>query len=311
MNQYIYGVDVGGTFIKIGLFSKQCNILIDKKEIPTPKNNHKKSIFAAILSEIKAFNTKHDICMDNILGIGLAIPCPTKNGYVSQCANLDFCEFDLVENFKKILPKHLIVKVGNDASLATLGESKSLDKTYESIVMFTLGTGVGGGIILNSKIIEGKTGLGGEIGHIKVYETNETCGCGAHGCLEQICGTKGILSFAKKQKQELGSILEEHFTVKDVFDAAKNNDQASINTVNRVAKYLASAAVNLAITIEPEIFILGGGISKAGNYFLDKIKEYYQANARFNTGDIPFILASTGNDAGMIGAFYYVSEYLT
>lgn len=306
MNQYIYGVDVGGTFIKIGLFSIDKSILILKKEVPTPKDDHVKTIFDTIYQEMNRMNASENISMDDVFGIGLAIPCPTKNGYVSTCANLDFCEFDLVENFHQILPDHIVVKVGNDATLAALGENKSLIKPYDSAVLFTLGTGVGGGIILNSQIIEGKTGLGGEVGHIKVFETDEVCGCGAHGCLEQVCGTKGILDFAAKQKQQIGSILNDQFTVKDVFDAAKAKDQAAINTVNRVAEHLAIAAVNLAITIEPDVFIIGGGISKAGNYLLDLIETYYKKHSRFNTGDIPFLLATTGNDAGMIGAFHYV-----
>jgi len=308
MSQYVYGIDVGGTFIKIGLFSKESNNIVDKSEVPTPKDDHVKSIFESILKEINNINEKYNIKMNDIYGIGLAVPCPTKNGYISTCANLDFCEFDLVQNFKKILPEHVVVKVGNDATLAALGENNSLETPYKSAVLFTLGTGVGGGIIINSQIIEGKTGLGGEVGHIKVFDTDEICGCGASGCLEQVCGTKGILEYAAEQKKLIGSILGNEFSVKDVFDAAKQGDQAGLNTVHRVAKYLAIAAVNLAITIEPEVFIVGGGVSRAGNFLLDLVIKYFKDNSRFNTGDIPFILAQTGNDAGMIGAYFYVLE---
>jgi glucokinase len=305
MNKYIYGVDVGGTFLKIGLFNKDSHELIEKKEVVTPKLNHEKSIFEAIVKTINEVNLLHDITLKDVSGIGLAIPCPTKNGYVSVCANLDFCNFNLIEAFKAMLPKHIVVSVGNDATLAALGENNSLVKPYENAVLITLGTGVGGGVILNSNIIEGKTGLGGEIGHVKVFDTKETCGCGAHGCLEQICGTKGILEYALNQKSIIGSVLKENFSVKDVFDAAKNNDQAALNTVNRVAEYLAIAAVNIAIVIEPEVFIIGGGVSKAGDFLLNLVIKYFKKHARFNTGDIEFILASTGNDAGMIGAYYH------
>ncbi len=310
MTQYIYGVDVGGTFIKIGLFSNEDSSIILKSEIPTPKDNHVKSIFESILLEIERMNAVNEISMEEVFGIGLAVPCPTKNGYISTCANLDFCEFDLVGNFKKILPEHITIKVGNDATLAALGENNSLDNPFESAVLFTLGTGVGGGIIINSQIIEGKTGLGGEVGHIKVFETEEACGCGAKGCLEQVCGTKGILSFAKHQKELHDSIIPEQFSVKDVFDAAKKGDQAGLNTVHRVSEYLAIAAVNLAITIEPDVFIIGGGISKAGDFLLNLVTKYFKKHSRFNTGDIPFILASTGNDAGMLGAYFYVLKDL-
>ncbi len=308
MKQYIYGVDVGGTFIKIGLFSSEDHKIIDKAEVPTPKDDHVKSIFKVILKTINGINHRVDIQMDDIFGIGLAVPCPTKDGYISTCANLDFCEFDLVSNFRKILPEHVIVKVGNDATLAALGENMSLTNPYNSAVLFTLGTGVGGGIILDSHIIEGKTGLGGEVGHIKVFETDEQCGCGASGCLEQVCGTKAILDYAAKQKSLIGSSLEGKFSVKDVFDAAKRGDQAALNTVHRVTKYLAIAAVNLAITIEPEVFIIGGGISRAGDFLLDLVIKYFKENSRFHTGDIPILLAKTGNDAGMIGAYFYVMQ---
>jgi len=306
MKKYIYGIDVGGTFIKLGLFRKNDDKLIVKSQIPTPKKDHMKTIFDAIVDEIEVLNKKESIHMDDIDGIGLAIPCPTKAGYVSTCSNLEFCDFDIEKSFKKRLPTHISVKVANDATLAALGENKSLEKPFDNAVLITLGTGVGGGIIIDSKIYEGKSGIGGEIGHIKVFDTDEICGCGSQGCLEQVCGTKGILSFAKKQKAEIGSILEEKFSVKDVFDAAKNNDKAALNTVNRVAKYLAIAAVNLAVIIEPEAFIIGGGVSKAGDFLLKRIIKAFKENARFDTSTIPFILASTGNDAGMIGAYFHV-----
>lgn len=306
MKKYVYGVDVGGTFLKIGLFSKDDDHLINKSQISTPKKNHMTSIFEAIIDEMKVINKTQNIDFNDIAGVGLAIPCPTKNGYVSTCANLDFCDFDLVQNFKQLLPSHVNVKVGNDATLAALGENNSLENPFDSAVLITLGTGVGGGVILNSQIIEGKTGLGGEIGHIKVFDTDLVCGCGAQGCLEQVCGTKGILSFAAEQKDKIGSVLNESFSVKDVFDAAKENDKAALNTVNRVCEYLAIAAVNISMLIEPEVFIIGGGISKAGDFLLEIVKKYFNKHARFNTSDIPFILATTGNDAGMIGAYYHV-----
>lgn len=310
MDKYIYGVDVGGTFLKIGLFAVNNHQLLDSKAVETPQENHEISIFQEIIKTINIINIDHSIDMNDVLGIGLAIPCPTKNGYVSTCANLDFCHIDLVQSFKALLPNHIVVTVGNDATLAALGENNSLETPYENAVLITLGTGVGGGIILNSNIIEGKTGLGGEIGHIKVFDTDEVCGCGAHGCLEQVCGTKGILNNALEQKNKMGSVLKEGFTVKDVFDAAKQNDKAALNTVHRVAEYLAIATVNLAITIEPDVFIIGGGVSKAGDFLLDLIVHYFKKHARFNTGDIKFILAHTGNDAGMIGSYYHAYQHI-
>lgn len=305
MKKYIYGVDVGGTNIKIGLFSISSKKMIFKTEIETPKNNQQESILTAIVDKLKTINSSQGISMDDVNGLGVTVPCPIKDGFVSNCANIDMCNINLIDELNDLLPKHIIIKVGNDATLAAVGENNSLKKPYENAVLITLGTGVGGGIIINSKIIEGKSGFGGEIGHIKVFDTNKTCGCGKKGCLEQICGSNAIIEYTKelllKEKSELLGI---NFTVKDIFDAAKKDDRVALETTNRVAKYLALAMANIAVTIEPEVFIIGGGVSKAGDFLLNLIKKQYREIARFSTGDIPIILATTGNDAGMIGAFY-------
>ncbi len=303
MSKYVYGIDVGGTAIKIGLFSYQMNH-IEKIELDTPKKDHDTAIFDTIFKGLTTLNRKHNITFDDIYGVGVAVPCPIKNGYVERCPNLSWYKINLTENFKKWLPEGVKLRFANDANIAALGERSMLYDTYEDVVMVTLGTGVGGGVILQGEMIEGARGSGGEIGHMKIYDTDEVCGCGSTGCLEQIAGTKGILTYTKKMiKDNPDSLLnDKDFTVKDVFDAAKAGDKAAMLTFDRVTNYLAKALSVIAVIIEPEVFIIGGGISKAGNFLLDAIEKKYKTYARFDTDKIKFALAVTGNNAGIIGA---------
>ena len=312
MRNFIYGVDVGGTAIKIGLFTSAMQH-IEKIELDTPKEDHNISIFNTILEGVQQLNQKHDLTFNDIEGIGVAVPCPIKEGFVVRCPNLSWYQINLTENFQKMLPEGVKVRFANDANIAALGERSMLYEAFDDVVMITLGTGVGGGVILSGEMVEGATGTGGEIGHMLVLdpsEVNEDCGCGSRGCLEQVAGTKGILSYTKKMiKKYPESILKDKaFTVKDVFDVAKEKDPAGLATFERVTDYLARALAIIAVVIEPQIFIIGGGVSKAGNFLVDNIQEKYKAYARFDTDNIKFALAVTGNDAGIIGAALMIKE---
>lgn len=310
MKQYIYGVDIGGTNIKIGLFDESTLTLLESSEIKTPEERQDISIFEHISEEITRINIKHGIAFDVVKGVGLAVPCPVKNGFVQKCPNLNWHTMDIGKTMGLFLPSYVNVKVSNDATLAALGENNSLERPFQNAILYTLGTGVGGGVIVDGKILEGGTGLGGEIGHMPMpFETDEVCGCGSKGCLEQICGTKGIF----RKTRELSKTLEtkiplDNLTVKAIFDAAKDHDPVGLEVVHGVAKAIAYSASILSIALDPEVFILGGGVSKAGQFLVDLIEQYYQPIARFHTGSVPFILAKTGNDAGMIGAAYYLKS---
>lgn len=312
MRNFIYGVDVGGTAIKIGLFT--CTMQhIEKIELDTPKEDHDTSVFNTILAGVNELNQKHHLTFNDIAGIGVAVPCPIKDGYVERCPNLAWYKIDLTANFRKYVPEEVKIKFANDANIAALGERSMLYEAYQDVVMVTLGTGVGGGIILGGHMLEGASGFGGEIGHMLVFDPKEVdydCGCGSRGCLEQIAGTKAILTHVKSMCEIYpDSILNrDKVTVKDVFDAAKNGDKAGLATFNRVTDYLAKAFAMIAMVIEPEVFIIGGGISKAGNFLLDTVKDKYQKLARFETGKIKFALAVTGNNAGIIGAALMIKE---
>lgn len=312
MSKYVYGVDVGGTNIKIGLFNMESMAMINDFEVETPKFNHKVTIFETVYQNITKNNKQLNISMDDVLGIGMDVPCPVKKGHVIKCVNLDLNDTDLISSMKKYLPNHVELIAANDATIAAYGENASLKKPYDNAVMITLGTGVGGGVILDGVIVEGATGLGGEIGHIRVSDEEEkVCGCGSKGCLEQICGTAGILNYTKNLLLENDSILGvDKLTVKAIFDAAKQGDKVALETVHRVAKYIGIAASMLSIINEPDVFIIGGGVSKAGDFLLDLIQKYYKENARFTTGEIPFKLALTGNKAGIIGSAMLVKKVI-
>lgn len=312
MRNYLYGVDVGGTTIKIGLFASDMKHL-GKVELKTPSANHDTAIFDTILEGIKQLNTDNQLTFDDIVGIGVAVPCPIKEGYAEKCANLDWYQINLTESFKKRVPKEVKVRFANDANIAALGERSMLTEMFDDVVMVTLGTGVGGGVILGGKMIEGARGAGGEIGHMMVIDPKALdfdCGCGARGCLEQIAGTKGILLHAKQMiEQHPDSMLSgKTLTVKAVFDAAKAGDVAAMKTFDRITDYLARALSTVAVIIEPEVFIIGGGVSKAGQFLLDAIQTKYKKYARFDTGKIKFALAVSGNDAGMIGSALMIKQ---
>lgn len=304
--KYTFGIDVGGTNIKVGLFTVENFSLIDKMEVSTPKENHMVSIFSETKRVMESMLSKHSLSFDDVHGVGFAVPCPVKNGYVEKCPNLSWLNIDIIENMRDILPQHIKVVVSNDANIAAYGENYSLEKPLQNAVFYTLGTGVGGGIIINGQIVEGRTGSGGEIGHMPIFEGTEVCGCGKTGCLEQICGTKAILDYAKKLSLQYSSEIDfSKLTVKSVFDAAKNNDPIGQLVLDRVAKYMALSASILAVSLDPDIFIIGGGIARAGQILIDSIKKHYRNYARFGTIDVPFVLAKTGNDAGIIGAAKY------
>ncbi len=310
MKHYIYGVDIGGTNIKLGLFKEDTLELIESTEIKTPTERQEISIFEHIAQEMNSINQKHQLKFDDIMGIGLAVPCPVKNGFVQKCPNLNWKTMDIAKNMSLFLPPHITVKVSNDATLAALGENNSLERPFQNAILYTLGTGVGGGVIIDGQILEGGTGLGGEIGHMPIpYETDEICGCGSKGCLEQVCGTKAIFKRTKElAKTEHTTINLEHLSVKSIFDAAKDNDPVGLQVVHEVSKAIAYSASILAVVLDPEVFIIGGGISKAGQFLVDLIEQYYQPYARFQTGSVPFILAKTGNQAGIIGAAHYLKK---
>ena len=305
MAQYYVGVDVGGTTVKMGMFS-DTGELLDKWEIPTRRKNNGKYILSDIVDSIEE---KRETFEGNIKGIGVGIPGPvTADGTVLKCANLGWDVFS-VSNKLASLTGVGNVKVGNDANVAALGEMwKGGGRGYDSIVMVTLGTGVGGGVIIGQKIVAGKHGLAGEIGHIHIRdEETEHCNCGGVGCVEQISSATGIAREARRKMaaSDAPSAMRkfgDRITAKNVLDAAKAGDALALETMEVVGHYLGLALAQISMVVDPEVFVIGGGVSRAGQFLIDTIYKHYDQYTPISKNKSGIVLATLGNDAGIYGA---------
>lgn len=305
MKKYGFGIDVGGTTVKVGFFETS-GALLDKWEIKTNTANGGEAILPDIAKTIEEKLSKEGISKDEVQGIGIGVPGPVLNAsVVTRCVNLGWGEIDVAGTLSKIIG--LPVKVGNDANVAALGEMwQGGAKGSSNVVMVTLGTGVGGGIIVDGRIVAGANGAGGEIGHLNVCEDeHEACNCGQHGCLEQYASATGVVRMAKrklvKTSEETSLHKFEDLTAKDVFDEAKAGDKVALEIVNEVCEILGKALGKIACVVNPEVFVIGGGVSKAGQILIDTVKKYYVPNTFTSCKDARFELASLGNDAGMYG----------
>ena len=302
MKKYGFGVDVGGTTCKIGLFDNT-GVILDKWEIKTNTENNGASILDDIVAALERKMADAGISKDDVEGVGIGVPGPVKNdSIVCQCVNLGWGTFDVAETLSGKIG--LPVKVGNDANVAALGEMwKGGGQGCKNGVMVTLGTGVGGGVIINGSIIGGVHGAGGEIGHMKVSDTEtDVCGCGKCGCLEQYASATGIVRLAKKRlvADDVATTLRDlpEVTAKDIFDAAKAGDAVALEKLGTI---LGGALASVACVADPEMFVIGGGVSKAGQILLDVVQKHFKERAFQACEDTKFVLASLGNDAGMYG----------
>lgn len=289
-----YGIDIGGTTAKIGCFNDDKLI---KSWIIDMRVNTVDEMVLNIVNSIKAND-------DNILGIGLDCPGFIVNDQVITSPNLHFLDgINLKQAFLKYIDTK--VKVINDANCHALGEA--IYNKLDNIVFITLGTGVGGGYIVDGKVFEGFNGAFMEIGHMHVDDFyNFRCGCGQVGCLETVCGQKGVINLVNYYKNKLNTKLELDYTVRDVFDLARVNDELAFKVFEVFTDKLGLALANTAILLNPKTIIIGGGISKAGDFLLNAIKRNFTKYACHSVVDTNIILASLGNDAGMYGAYYLV-----
>lgn len=312
MDKIYFGVDIGGTTVKVGCFDENGN-LHSKYEIVTRRDGDGSYILSDIFSSIDEHIYSIDENVESVKGIGIGVPGPVLDErIVNGCVNLGWGTIDVEKEAKKYT--NAKVKIGNDANMAALGERfKGGAQGYNNVVMVTLGTGVGGGIILGGKLINGANGAGGEIGHIPVvHNATEQCGCGKYGCLEQVASATGIVKYAKKliENTDMQSTLrsEINITAKDVFEAAKIGDEMSVDVIEQVGFYLGTALANIACVIDPEIFVIGGGVSDAGEILLDVIRKTYKEKAFKVSRETKIVKATLGNDAGIYGAVKMVLE---
>lgn len=305
MAKYVFAVDLGGTTVKMGLFDPDGNVL-EKWEIVTRKENGGEKILPDIAESILGKMQEKSIAKEDVLGIGIGVPGPVDSkGTIYKAANLGWDVFNVSETLGSLTS--LPVKTGNDANVAALGEMwKGGGQGYNSIVAVTLGTGVGGGVIIEGKLVAGATGAGGEIGHIHV-EDNETvsCGCGNCGCLEQYTSATGITRLANERlaQDNKPSVLREgEVSAKTVFDAVKAGDELAIEVAEIFGMYLGKGLAAVGAVVNPEAFVIGGGVSKAGEVLFDYIEKNYMKYSFHGTRNVKFRLATLGNDAGIYGA---------
>lgn len=304
--KYGFGVDLGGTTVKIAYFDETGKML-SKWEIPTRRENGGEKIIPDIADSVNRYRKEHNIPDEELLGVGIGVPGAVVKGVVNRCVNLGWGVVPIEEELSK--GTGLSVKASNDANVAALGEYwVGGGQGSENVIFITLGTGVGGGIILDGKLLNGTHGAGGELGHM-VLNPKETaiCGCGKRGCVEQYCSATGIVRMAKLEMEASSdpSVLRnvEKLTCKDIFDAGRQGDQLALKVLDQYYAYMGEFLANVCAVVNPECVVIGGGVSKAGSVLLDGIKPYFMKYVFHAASDVTFALASLGNDAGAYGAF--------
>ena len=305
MKEYGFGVDIGGTTIKIGLFDMG-GALIEKWEIPTRIENHGNEILDDICQAIDKKMIEKGIKKEQVEGIGLGVPGPVgSDGTVYGCVNLGWPTFNVETTlYQKI---GIPVKAGNDANVAALGEMwQGGGKGHQNVMMITLGTGVGCGIVINGKIVAGAHGAGGEVGHIHIRdEEQEVCGCGKKGCLEQYASANGIVRVAKRKLEQeyRDTSLNQYkaLSSKDIYDEARKGDIVAKEIVDEICEILGNTIAMLCNTIDPEVVVIGGGVSKAGDILIEGIRKHYVKHAFHAVENTEITLALLENDAGMVG----------
>jgi glucokinase len=291
------GVDIGGTSIKIGIIDGSKVIA----SISVPSRNN--LIVNSIEEGIKKLLSDNKLMIKDVTIIGVTLPGPVVNHMVDETVNLALENRDLRSALSKTFKSAKIV-VLNDANAAAIGESSLTSKKHRISCFVTLGTGVGGGVIYDGKLLDGFSGLGFEIGHIPIGSNfNLTCGCGNKDCLETVCSAKGLSNLYKKLKSDQRTTLTSRSNAKDIFDAAKAGDKFALRITDVWAQYLAKGLYIVALTANPSVIIIGGGISKAGEFLLNKVKEKFNNYVVFKSlKKTEIVLAKLGNDAGMVGA---------
>ena len=305
--RYGFGIDVGGTTVKLAFFD-ETGFMLDKWEIPTNTENNGTQILPDIADSVKNYLNKNDIASESILGLGIGVPGPVNGkGVVNKCINLGWGVFNIAETLSSLTGFH--VKAGNDANVAALGEFwKGGGAGCENMVFVTLGTGVGGGIVIGGNLLHGSHGSGAEIGHMVLNPTETIpCNCGKFGCVEQYCSATGIARLAREylavyaDDSSLRTVA--NIAAKDVFDAAKSGDAAAKEILNKFYDYMGQFLGSLCSAVDPEVVVLGGGVRKAGQMLLDGVEYSFHIYVFHAASGAQFALASLFNDAGAYGAF--------
>lgn len=299
MEPYAFGIDIGGTAVKIGLFQTD-GTLLEKWQLPTRTEEKGAHVLPDALDSIRAVMARRSILWNEVEGIGMGVPGPVNDeGTVFRCVNLGWDVFSVPEKMRELEPCLHRVKVSNDVNAAALGELwRGGAKGYHSAFLVTLGTGIGGGLVLNDRIVNGANGGAGEIGHFCVDPSEpERCSCGGYGCLEQYASARGLLRCARK----IMPSAPKNMSAKTVCDMAREGDRVALSLLDQLGRKLGWTLTAVAGSIDPEVFVIGGGLSHAGSILLDRIESEYRKFAFHAFQDTGFVLAELGNDAGIYG----------
>ncbi len=299
MGKYIFGVDIGGTTVKLGFFDRE-GTLLDKWEIPTRTEDDGCNILPDVADSISEKLKEKEVAIEDVAGIGVGAPGPIDGeGVVHRAVNLGWGVFSIKKTLEDIL--HLPVMAGNDANVAALGEMwKGGGRGSRDLIMVTLG------IITDGRILTGVCGAGGEIGHVHVEDAEtESCNCGNYGCLEQYTSATGITRLANRKLAgcDKESVLRGgEVSAKTVFDAVKQKDALAMEIAEEFGKYLGDGLAVIASVINPDTIVIGGGVSRAGEILMDYIRPHYEKNVFHGSREVKFALATLGNDAGIYGS---------
>ena len=305
VEKYVFGVDIGGTTVKIGLLDMDGH-KVEVWEIPTRTENNGEKVLPDIAEAIRKKMEDRGIKDSQVVGVGAGAPGPfSDDGTIFKAVNLGWSEFNMKDELHNLVK--MPVKCGNDANVAALGEYwMGGGQGYKDMLMVTLGTGVGGGIIHKGKIFNGANGAAGEIGHIHINdEETLVCGCGKKGCLEQYASATGanlLMSRVLEASDEECVLRGKDYTCRDIFDAAKKGDKLANEALAQYGEYLGKGLAMIASTVNPEIIVFGGGVSKAGDILFDLVRPSFEKYVFPGAKRTKFALAKLGNDAGIFGA---------
>lgn len=309
---YSVGIDLGGTNIAAGVVDKTGRILVKDSVKTMPKRHY--SLIAEDMAKLAlSVISKAGIKLSDVLGIGVGAPgiIDAKNGIVLYANNLGFNNTPLTAELKK--HTDLPVRISNDANCAALGEAVAgAAAGKQNVVMITLGTGVGGGIVIDGKIYEGEHSAGAELGHSMLVVDGVLCTCGRRGCWEAYSSATALIRMTREAMEQYSDSLmhelcknnPENADGRTAFTAARKGDAAGLFVVEKYIKYLAEGIIDIVNIFRPELILVGGGISKEGDYLLDPVRRYVAeyAYGGIHTPLPGIIPAALGNDAGIIGA---------
>jgi glucokinase len=309
------GVDLGGTKIKIGIVNEEGQI-IGSGIIDTDPSHNDKIIMRDMTEEISRLIKQEGLQIQDIKSIGIGVPglVDYNKGSIIYCTNLSWYNVEAVSYLREHF--NIPVYIENDATVAAYAESLfGSTKEAKDSVFLTIGTGIGGGIIINKQIIRGAHGAGSEIGHMVIGENFYDCNCGRNGCFETLASATAMIKYALHKmntdypNSSLRSIFEKNgqLEAKDIFDQAERRDELAVETVHRTARYMAIGIANIYNILDPEIIAIGGGVSKAGDSFFDLIRSKVKTMTLVDSENINYgriVRAELGNDAGIVGAAF-------